>query len=178
VVTEIKRGYGNACLAGLRYLKHNPPKNVVFADCDGTLNPVEIKSLLSPIESDKADIVLGRRSRVETGAMPSHQLYGNKITCFLLKVLYRLTISDIPPYRAVSWSFLTQLPLSEGTYGFPIETVVLAARKGGRFVEVEVDYRVRTGGKSKVAGSMLGSLQAGLTMIGLAILIRFRSPDA
>ena len=54
VVIEDKRGYGNACLAGLTYLNSRPPKIVVFADCDGTLDPHELQSLIEPIETGGA----------------------------------------------------------------------------------------------------------------------------
>jgi len=175
VVVENTRGYGNACLAGLRYLTQNPPNVVVFADCDGTLNPSEIKSLVSPILAEDADVALGRRSRVEAGALPAHQRYGNRVACFLLKTLYGVEINDIPPYRALRWSFIAQLPLSEGTYGLPIETIAMAARRRARIVEIDVDYRVRRGGKSKVTSSLWSSLQAGWTMLGLVAVIRLRT---
>ena len=174
VVSEKLRGYGSACLAGVAYLKSQPPSIVVFADCDGTLNPQEIRRLVAPIEYDKADLVLGRRVRVEKGALPAHQKLGNRIACFLFEALYDLPINDIPPYRALRWSFLDRLALSEKTYGFPVETVALAARLGCRVAEVDVDYRARLGGRSKVTGSLLASVRAGSTMVALVISIRFR----
>jgi glycosyltransferase involved in cell wall biosynthesis len=174
VVSEKLRGYGIACLTGLSYLKSKPPSIVVFADCDGTLNPHEINRLIAPIESGNADLVLGRRVRVERGALPTHQKLGNRVACILLGALYGLTLNDIPPYRALRWSFLDRLTLSEKTYGFPVETVAVAARLGCRIAEVDVDYRARLGGKSKVAGSIMASIRAGSTMVALLISIRFR----
>jgi len=174
VVSEKLRGYGIACLTGLSYLKSKPPSIVVFADCDGTLNPHEIHRLIAPIQSGKADLVLGRRVRVEKGAMPPHQKLGNRVACILLGALYGLSVNDIPPYRALRWSFLDRLTLSEKTYGFPVETVAVAARLGCRIAEVDVDYRARLGGKSKVAGSIMASVRAGSTMVALLISIRFR----
>jgi glycosyltransferase involved in cell wall biosynthesis len=174
VVYENERGYGSACLAGLSHLTAQPPHIVVFADCDGTLDPQEIHNLTKPIESGDADLVLGRRVRVERGALPVHQTVGNAFTCFLLHIFYGLTISDIPPYRASRWSFLERLGLSERNYGFPIETVALAARVGGRIEEVDVAYRLRASGESKVAGSLSTALRAGATMVGLVLALRFR----
>ncbi len=174
VVSETKRGYGKACLAGLSYLASRPPKVVAFADCDGTLDPHELRSLIAPIEAEQADLVLGARTQVERGALPLHQRLGNVLTCTVLRALYGLKLSDIPPYRASRWSFLATLGLSEPTYGFPIETVVISARKGGRIKEVSVTYRRRLSGESKVAGSLQSSLRAGWTMIALAVVLRFR----
>jgi glycosyltransferase involved in cell wall biosynthesis len=174
VVYEKIRGYGSACLAGLSYLTSHPPQIVVFADCDGTLDPHDIYNLIAPIESGNADLVLGRRARVERGALPMHQKLGNTMACFLLQTFYGLAIRDIPPYRAGRWAFVTELGLSEKTYGLPVETVALAARRGGIVKEVEVAYRSRATGRSKVAGSLSASILAGVTMITLLITLRFR----
>jgi len=174
VVSEEKRGYGNACLAGLSYLTSRPPKIVAFADCDGTLDPHELHALIDPIEAGEADLVLGMRTQVEKGALPLHQRFGNALTRTLLRFLYGLRIGDIPPYRACSWPFIATLDLSEPTYGFPIETVAISARRGGRITEVGVTYRRRLEGRSKVTGSLQSSLRAGWTMITLAVALRFR----
>jgi glycosyltransferase involved in cell wall biosynthesis len=174
VVYENVRGYGSACLAGLSHLISQPPQIVVFADCDGTLDPQEIHNLIKPIESGHADLVLGRRARVERGALPIYQTFGNALACFLLHIFYGLTISDIPPYRASRWSLLQRLALSERNYGFPIETVALAARGGGRIEKVDVAYRLRAAGESKVTGSLSTALRAGVTMIALVLALRFR----
>jgi len=174
VVYENKRGYGSACLAGLSYLATRPPSIVVFADCDGTLESTEIRNMIAPVESGNVDLVLGRRVRVERGALPTHQRVGNTVACFILHWFYGLTVRDIPPYRAARWSFLKQLALSEKTYGFPVETVALAARKRGRVAEVDVTYRRRIGGQSKVAGSLTASLRAAVSMMTVLISLRYR----
>jgi len=174
VVTEHARGYGNACLAGISYLRSRPPNVVVFADCDGTLDPHDLQNLTSPIRNGRADLVLGRRERVEKGALPLHQRLGNATALVLLRTLYGLAVNDIPPYRAVRWSFLAELRLSERTYGLPAETVASAARRNGRVEEVNVAYRRRLAGKSKVTGTPRTSLQAGWAMLSLLVLLRFR----
>ena len=174
VVYEKTRGYGSACLAGLSYLASSPPQIVAFADCDGSLDPQDLSALIAPIESGNADLVLGRRARVERGALPMHQRFGNAIACYSLRILYGVTVNDIPPYRAVRWFFITRLGLSERTYGFPIETIALTAKRGGNVEEVDVSYRCRFSGESKVTGSLSASLRAGVTMIALPIKLRFR----
>jgi glycosyltransferase involved in cell wall biosynthesis len=173
-VYEDKRGYGHACLAGLSHLATQPPSIVVFADCDGTQEPAEIWKITAPVKSGRADLVLGRRVPVERGALATHQRVGNALVCFLLRRLYGLTVRDISPYRAVRWSFLRQLDLSEKTYGFPIEMVILAAQSGGRLEEVDVTLRRRRGGRSKVTGSLTASLRAGWTMIAVLISLWYK----
>lgn len=175
VVYEEAEGYGNACLAGLSYLSTTPPEIVVFADCDGTLDANDLWRLVDPINSGDADLVLGRRARVERGSLPMHQRFGNTIACFLFGILYGLSIRDIPPYRAANWSFMERLGLSQRTCGLPVETVALTALRNGRIKEVDVSYRVRIGGRSKVAGSFSGAIKAGGTMLSLLIGLWFRS---
>ena len=52
VVLEQRRGYGSACLAGLRYLgERGPPAVVVFGDGDGACDPSDLPALLAPIAS-------------------------------------------------------------------------------------------------------------------------------
>lgn len=174
MVYEKVRGYGSACLAGLSYLTRSPPSIVAFADCDGTIDPHELPNLVAPIERGDADLVLGRRVRIEKGALPKHQQFGNGIALTLLRALYRVTLSDIPPFRAARWSFLCKLNLSEKTYGFPVETVATTARTRGRIMEVNMTYRRRLEGKSKVAGTLSTALSAGWTMLTLIVVLRFR----
>jgi len=147
---------------------------VVFADCDGTLDPLELFDLIAPIERGNADLVLGRRIRAERGALPLHQRLGNFAACFLLRVLYGVVVNDIPPYRAMRWTFITRLGLSDRTYGFPIETLALTAKNGGKVVEVNVSYRCRFSGESKVTGSLSATLRAALKMMIVPIRLRFR----
>jgi glycosyltransferase involved in cell wall biosynthesis len=173
LVREKNQGYGNACLAGISYLKAHPPEIAVFADCDGTLDSRDLQTLITPIEKDQAELVLGRRVRVENGALPLHQRVGNGIAVVMLRLLYGLDVGDIPPYRAARWTFLVDLALSERTYGLPIETLAVAARRHGRVKEVDVAYRRRIEGKSKVTGTLRTSLQAGWTMLSLLVVLRF-----
>lgn len=174
VVHENRRGYGNACLAGLSYLNARPPSIVVIADCDGSQDSAEIRRLTAPVESGTADLVLGRRVPVERGALAFHQRVGNAVVSFMLRRLFGVNLRDISPYRAVRWSFLRDLQLSERTYGFPIEMVVLTVLEGGRVEELDVTQRRRGGGQSKVTGSITASLNAGITMITVLIYLRFR----
>lgn len=173
VVHEPRRGYGRACLAGLRALSATPPAVVAFADCDGTLDPRDLMAVAGPALADEADLVLGRRARVEHGAMPVHQRVGNGAACLALRLLYDVDVHDVPPLRAIRWGFLDRLRLQEPTYGFPIETVALSARRGGRIREVDVAYRARVG-RSKVTGTLAGSVAAAAVMASLTVRLRFR----
>lgn len=178
VVREPRRGYGAACLAGLAHLRADPPDVVAFADCDGTVDPGDLARLVAPVARGEADLALGRRARLECGALLPHQRAGNAAAALIIRLVHGLRVRDVPPFRAARWDFLERLRLREGTYGLPVETVVLAHRAGGRVVEVDVAYRRRAGGESKIAGTLRGSLAAGWTMLTLAVRLRFRRTDA
>ncbi len=174
VVSEPRRGYGAACLAGLRHLATAPPKVVVFADCDGSIDAGDLSALTAPVVAEKADLVLGRRARLGRGALPLHQRWGTRAACWSVRALYGLRVRDIPPFRALRWSWVDRLGLKEKTYGLPVETIVMAARRGARVAEVDVAYRRRAGGKSKVAGTIKGTFGAGARMLYLPLRLRFR----
>lgn len=170
VVREPRRGYGRACLAGIAHLRASPPDVVAFADCDGTLDPADLPRLVAALEG--ADLVLGRRAHVQRGALPPHQRLGNRIACLGLRA-YGLRVRDVPPFRALKWSAVERLRLREPTYGLPVETLAMAARRGMRVNEVDAAYRQRVG-QSKVTGTFAGSAKAALVMGSLLVRLRFR----
>lgn len=174
VVLETRRGYGAACIAGLRHLEANPPAFVAFADCDGTLAATDLERLVAPLEQGTADLALGRRTQLEPGALPRHQKMGNDVACAGLRVLYGLRVHDVPPLRAMTWAWAQRLRLQEPTYGLPIETLAMTHRLGGRVVEVRTTYKRRAAGESKVSGSWQGSLRASLVIASLLLRLRFR----
>jgi hypothetical protein len=83
--------------------------------------------------------------------------------------LYGLELTDIGPYRAVKRSLLLSLGMREMTYGWPVEMVTKAARNGARIVEVPVSYRIRRSGRSKVSGTIKGSLLAAWFILGTTL---------
>ena len=59
VLSETRRGYGQACLTGLEAA--NAPDVVVFLDGDYSDRPTELPLLLAPIAEGRADITIGSR---------------------------------------------------------------------------------------------------------------------
>ncbi len=161
VVTESRRGYGHACAAGVAAARQADV--VIFLDGDYSFLPADLPALLQPIEHDQADLVLGSRwlGHIEPGAMPPQQRFGNWLTARLMNRLYGLSITDLGPYRAVRRGLIEQLDLHEMTYGWPSEMLVKAAKCGARIVEVPVDYHARRAGRSKISGTVRGTVLAG-----------------
>ena len=168
VVLEPRRGYGSACLAGVRAARG--ASVLVFLDGDGSDVPEDLSRILGPIQRGEADLVLGARVRNgrEPGSLSAHQLWGNRLVLALIRRLYGLHLTDFGPFRAIRADALARLDMSHPTYGWPIEMVVKAAKCGLRIVEVPVHYRRRIG-KSKVAGTFRGSLLAGYHLIATVL---------
>ena len=161
VITESRRGYGYACAAGVA-AAHSADV-LIFLDGDYSFLPTDLPVLLQPIESDHADLVLGSRwlGHIAPGAMPPQQRFGNWLTARLMNYRYGLAITDLGPYRAVRRSLLERLDMQEMTYGWPVEMIVKAAQSHARIAEVPVNYLSRRSGKSKVSGTVRGTLRAG-----------------
>jgi hypothetical protein len=101
--------------------------------------------------------------------MPPHQRFGNWLAASLMNVLYGLTITDLGPYRAIRRSLLLRLEMQEMTFGWPTEMIVKAAREGARLMEVPVSYRSRRAGRSKVSGTLRGTVLAAWHIIGVTV---------
>ncbi len=169
VVSEPRRGYGYACAAGVEAAEFADV--LVFLDGDGSFAPAELPLLLAPLTSGEADLVLGTRmgNNLEKGAMPPHQLLGNRLVSGLMRLLYGLHVTDLGPYRAIRQELLQSLAMREMTFGWPAEMMVKAARKGARIVEVPVSYRKRWSGKSKVSGTIRGTVLAACYVVGVTL---------
>lgn len=167
VVEEPRKGYGQACLTALEYLRHNePPAIVVFLDADFSDHPEELPSIIEPILDGKADLVIGSRTRgeAERGALLPQARFGNWIACHLIRMLYRVACSDLGPFRAIRWSALEELSMVDRDFGWTAEMQVKAARRGLRIVEVPVRYRRRIG-RSKISGTLRGTILAGCKIL-------------
>ena len=169
VVHEPRRGYGYACAAGVAVAR--AADVLVFIDADYSFLPNELPRLLAPILADKADLVLGARhpDRMEPGAMPFQQRFGNWLAARLIATLYSLELNDLGPYRAIQRATLERFQMCEMTYGWPVEMIVKAARSGARIVEVPVSYRNRRAGRSKVSGTIRGTILAAWFILGTAL---------
>jgi glycosyltransferase involved in cell wall biosynthesis len=162
VVREPRAGYGYACAAGVQAAEAQDAEVLIFLDADGSFDPAQIPELLAPIEAGRADLVLGSRlaGGMEPGAMLAHARFGNWLVARLMRLLYGLQVTDLGPYRAIRADLLARMEMREMTYGWPTEMMVKAARSGAGIVEVPVRYRLRRGGRSKVSGTMRGTMLA------------------
>lgn len=161
IVVAEQRGYGSACLAGTLAAGGDI---LVYLDGDYSDYPAEMADLVEPIAAGRADFVLGSRlarGDLPRAAMPPQQRFGNWLTARLMRRLYGLPVTDLSPFRAIRKDLLLALKMQEMTFGWPTEMMVKAARAGYRLEEVPVRYRPRLGGKSKISGTVRGTVLAG-----------------
>jgi glycosyltransferase involved in cell wall biosynthesis len=192
VVREPVRGYGQACLAGLACLwgthpdpasRLEPPLRdediVVFLDADHSDFPEDLPRILEPLLSDRADLVIG--SRVLGGARMDAMLpqawLGNRFACFLMRLLFGARATDLGPFRAIRSGALRRLGMRDRGFGWTIEMQLKAHAQRLRVVEVGVRYRPRIG-RSKITGTLSGTLGAGTKILGWIALWRLRTAFA
>lgn len=156
VVRCERRGYGAACHAGLLAAT---AELVAFCDCDASLDPAELADFAEPVRNGSADLVIGRRRPQEWAAWPAHARLANRVLAWRVRLATGVPVHDIGPLRVARRAELLGLGQLDRRSGYPLETVLLAARAGWRIVERDVDYRPRAG-RSKVTGTVRGTAQA------------------
>jgi glycosyltransferase involved in cell wall biosynthesis len=172
VVSEETRGYGAACFAGVTAL---PPDTdvAVFLDADGSQRPEEIPLVLNPILAGRADLVLGARRLA--GRHPRHAAAGTRLVARYVAWRWRVPITDFGPLRAIRADLLRRLDMRDRAFGWPVEMVVKTAANGARILEVPVSHAPRQAGRSKVSGTLRGTLRAGYAFLSIALRPRGRS---
>jgi glycosyltransferase involved in cell wall biosynthesis len=168
VLFQQLRGYGNACLTGIEYLKKMkiPPSIVVFIDGDYSDYPEQLPVVIKPIIEEDYDMVIGSRNLglKAKGSMTPQQVLGNKLATTLMKWLYKTNYTDLGPFRAIKYSSLLALNMADKNYGWTVEMQLKAAKLKMKTREVAVNYRNRIG-VSKVSGTVKGTLGAGYKII-------------
>lgn len=181
-VLNLGRGYGLACMEATRAASDGC-QILVYMDGDGSDFPEEIPKLVAPILAGTHDLVLASRTRGkrEPGSMAWHQIASGLLIGALAGLLYGFRYTDMCAFRAIRRDALTALAMREVTYGWNLEMQMKAARFGLRILEIPAPYARRTGGRSKVAGSLSGALRAGsrilLTFVRVSLLSEGRQPE-
>jgi glycosyltransferase involved in cell wall biosynthesis len=156
VVVEPRRGFGSACAAGLAAAT---APVVAFCDADGSLDPRVLPTVVAPVASGRADMVLGARRPTGRGAMPAHARAANRYLALRLRRATGAALTDLGPMRAARREALVGLAVADRRFGWPLEMVLRAGRAGWRIAEVPVAYAPRTG-RSKVTGTVRGTARA------------------
>ncbi len=165
IVLEPLKGYGAACLRGISILKQDTDI-VVFLDADYSDYPQDLHTVVKPIISDNAEMVIGSRmsGTREKGALLPQAIFGNKLATFLIRLFWGFKYTDLGPFRAIKYKDLLALNMMDKNFGWTVEMQIKALKKGLRIMEVPVRYRKRIG-KSKITGTFSGTVCAGVKII-------------
>lgn len=169
VITENRKGYGFACLKGLKYISEQSktPDIIVFIDGDYSDYPEELDKIVAPILENDIDFVVGARKKSlrEPGSMTPQQVFGNQLATFLMRLFFRSNFTDLGPFRAIKYEKLKELDMQDTTYGWTVEMQLKVLRKKMSYIEVPVRYKQRIG-VSKVSGTVKGTIFAGIKILG------------
>jgi glycosyltransferase involved in cell wall biosynthesis len=167
VVVEPRRGYGAAVHTGLEAAASVSTADLVAVlDGDGSLDAAVLPVMAAMVEGGHADLAVGRRVPVSAGVWPWHARAGNAAISALLR-RRGLPVHDIAPIRVGRRQDLLDLGVTDRAFGYPLELLVRAGAAGWRISEIPVAYRARAGGRSKVSGSVRGTLRASRDMAGV-----------
>lgn len=161
-----ERGYGRACSVAASAANGNCDI-IVFMDGDGADRADLLGQLVAPIQNNEQDFVIAARTAQlrEPRSMSIHQIVAGHVLGFAIGVVTGVRYTDMCAFRAIRRDALERLDMQEMTYGWNIEMQIKAARQGLRILEMPLPYRCRAGGKSKVAGSMRGTIRASWRII-------------
>ena len=177
ILTELKAGYGNACLKGIEYIKQQKKTTdiVVFLDGDYSDYPEQLTKIVTPIIEKNIDFVVGSRVKKfrEKGAMQPQQIFGNWLATFLMRVFFKSKFTDLGPFRAIKFDTLMALKMEDPTYGWTVEMQLKVLKQQFTYEEIAVSYRNRIG-VSKVSGTVKGSIFAGIKILTWIIKYSFK----
>lgn len=164
VLQEPTLGYGQACWRGLQ----NIPEHIdwiFFCDGDGSDDLSEVPQFLAQRAS--YDLIVGDRRATPAGraAMTFTQEFGNQLATRLIALGWGHRYHDLGPLRLVRRSALDQIQMQDRGFGWTVEMQVRAIECGLKISELPVGYRRRLGGRSKISGTLSGSVRAGIVIL-------------
>lgn len=165
VITEPRQGYGQACWTGLQTIGAQAAEWILFCDGDGSDDLSGLPALLPMRENH--DLILGNRRGTVTGRqqLTSVQNFGNWLATRLIRLGWGYAYEDLGPLRLIRREALDRFAMADRGFGWTVEMQAKAAAQGLRVCERPVNYRPRQGGRSKIAGTVRGSVKAGQVIL-------------
>lgn len=171
VVDESRRGYGAACLRGVAATKD--ADILVFLDGDHSDYPADMDKLLQPILDGSVEMVIGSRMLIRESrrSLLPQARFGNWLAANLMRLCFDIRCTDLGPFRAIRRQALLDLGMSDRDFGWTVEMQLRAKLMDLRVLELPVRYRNRIG-KSKISGTITGTIRAGWKI--LSTIFRYR----
>lgn len=170
VLSEPVPGYGRACWKGMQ----NIPKHIhwiLFCDGDGSDDLSVLPEFFT--QRQDYDLILGnRRARPDSrAAMTPVQNWGNGLATTLIRWGWGHPFQDLGPLRLIRRSRLEQINMQDRGFGWTVEMQAKAAEHKLRTCEIPQGYRPRQGGRSKISGTIKGSVQAGSVILSTLAML-------
>ena len=165
VVQQPVAGYGLACLTAIDALQD--VDCLLFVDGDNAFAVEQAGPLIEAVERG-ADLAIGSRvlGTMTPGALTFPQQFGNRLASFLIRRLWDANITDLGPYRAISYLAYQRLEMRDRRFGWTVEMQVKAIQRGMNVVELPVDTRRRLG-RSKISGTLRGTVGAAVGILSM-----------
>lgn len=168
VIKEKNMGYGNACLAGIKYINkiRPPPEFVCFFDGDGQSQVSDINKILSPFSSSNIRYCQGSRMVKQSSFinLTGSAYVANKVFAKVLSFIWKQHVTDLGPLRCINLTLLNRLNMTSTSYAWTIEMNVKLMKSQIPIIELPVEYKSRKFGRSKISGNIKNSLQAAILM--------------
>lgn len=145
-------GIGGAVQTGYIYANNNGYDIAIQVDGDGQHDPAYLEQLISPLISERYDMVIGSRYIQETAYRSSvYRRAGMLFFSWLIFVLTGKRIKDTTSgFRAVNRRTIEYFSTSYPTDYPEVDVIVRLFRKNCRILEVPVEMKERQGGKSSI----------------------------
>jgi glycosyltransferase involved in cell wall biosynthesis len=144
VLTEYKKGYGNALHTGILQAETD---YIIYFDADGTYCPRQAINLVEVAKQENADLVIGSRinGSIEAGAMPNiHRYFGTPLLSGLIRFLSGSTVIDNNSgMRCIKRESYLAWNLSGGGMEFASSMIIAAVKNNSKIIETPISYKQR-----------------------------------
>lgn len=166
-----KLGLGSAHVLGMQAAVQGGYERFLSMDCDYTHQPQDVPRLLSALDEQAADLVIGSRylDAASMNDWPLHRRLISRTAHWGTRGLLGLPGDATSAFRAYRVSALARVPYADvrgDGYSFIFELLFVCLRCGLRVVELPVRTPIRQAGESKI--SRLEILRAVSTLARLA----------
>lgn len=172
VIREKRRGKGFVMQTILESVDSDV---CVVVDGDDTYFAEDVHTLLAPVLSDRADMVVGDRlQQASSAALTDLHRFGNRTILAIINLAFRTSFRDVlSGFRVLNRSFMRAVPLITGGFETETELTLQALEKGMVVQELPIRYRARPAGSYSKLSPFADGYRILITM---AVLLRNHRP--
>ena len=148
---KVRQGAGAATRSAFEAAKTYDVDVLITRDGDGQHNPDEIPQVLAPILNGEADLVIGSRFLQPTQRtnIRRYRKFGIDVITWLYNFGSKVKVFDSQScFRAHSRRLLEAINITESGFGFSVEVLIEARRKGIVITEVPISCVYHSQGSS------------------------------